>query len=92
MKSTTVKLDGVMSIAKVEALHHELEDALRTGSDTSISAEGVERVDTSVLQTLLSFKQAMKDAGLKTSWGELSEEFVAAAELLGVAEQLEVGQ
>lgn len=84
MAENVVTLEGVLSIAKAEALHHELEDAFREAQVTRIEAKEVERVDTSVMQTLVSFVVAMKEANVQVTWGEVSEEFLAAAQLLGV--------
>ncbi len=88
MAETEVKLEGVMSIAKVEGLHKELEEAFRNSLKTTINAKEVERVDTSVLQTLSSFIHQMSAGGVEVSWGDVSDEFVAAAKLIGLESAL----
>lgn len=77
-----------MSIAKVEALHHQLEELFLNSEDANFETKNLERIDTAVLQTLVSFVRAMSEAGCKVSWSELSEDFLASAELLGVKSAL----
>ena len=83
MSNTVIQLEGVMSIAKVEGLHQQLEDAFRNSQATQIVATDVERIDTSVVQVLVSFKNAMTESGIKVDW-ELNELVSRSIELLGL--------
>lgn len=84
MSDAAINLDGVVNIAKVETLHHEMEDILKSATPTVINAEGVSRVDTAALQLFASFFTSMQSAGAEVSWGSVSEELKAAAVLAGL--------
>lgn len=88
MSETLVKLEGAMTIAKAEALHHELEEIFRNSHPTKILASDVSRVDTSILQLLVSFINGMKSAGVAVEWDGVSEELLAGAKLLGLDQEL----
>lgn len=90
MSEQVLTLEGVMSIAKAEALHHQLEDLFRSAQDVEIVTKDLERVDTSILQSLVAFVRDMRANNLGVSWGEQSEVFVAAATTLGVKTELQV--
>jgi len=88
MSQASIKLEGVVNIAKVESLHHELEDILKLGTPIKFSASEVSRVDTAALQLLSSFFKSMHSAGAEVTWDGVSDELVAAAKLLGLIQSL----
>lgn len=88
MSDNILELEGVMSIAKAEALHHQLEEMFRKAEDVEIVTKNLERIDTSILQSLTGFVRDLKGAGAKVSWGEQSEVFSSAVEILGLKHQL----
>jgi anti-anti-sigma regulatory factor len=47
-------LEGAMTIAKAESLHHQLETLLQEQSKICINAKAVERADTSIVQLFSS--------------------------------------
>ena len=88
MSEAAINLDGVVNIAKVEALHHEMEELLKVATPTVINAESVSRVDTAALQLFASFFISMRAAEVDVSWGSVSEELNAAAKLAGLDQVL----
>jgi ABC-type transporter Mla MlaB component len=88
MSDESIKLEGVVNIAKAEVLFHEMEDVLRLSHPTKIYAAEVTRVDTAVIQLIASFIADMNRAGTLVEWGGVSEEFLAAAKLLGMEQAL----
>jgi ABC-type transporter Mla MlaB component len=88
MSDASIVLEGVVNIAKVEALHHEMEGLLERAMPTVINAAEVSRVDTAALQLFTSFINTMNSAGVSVSWEEVSEELIAAAMLAGLDKAL----
>ncbi|KZY31200.1 MULTISPECIES: lipid asymmetry maintenance protein MlaB [unclassified Oleiphilus] len=88
MSEAAIELEGVVNIAKVESLHHEMEEILKLASPTVISAGEVSRVDTAALQLFASFFTSMRTAEAEVSWGSVSEELQAAAKLAGLEQML----
>jgi len=88
MSEANIKLDGVVNIAKVEGLHHEMEEILKHGSPTTIYAAEVSRADTAALQLLAVFTRSMADAEIGLTWDGTSDEFKGAAKLLGLEDAL----
>jgi len=88
MSIKSITLDGVVNIAKADALHHELEEIIKVASPAAIKAETVQRVDTAVLQLLSSFIISMSELELSVTWDGVSEELQVAAKLLGLEEAL----
>lgn len=88
MSDASIVLEGVVNIAKVEALHHEMESLVEQATPTVINAAEVSRVDTAALQLLASFINTMNSTGVSVSWGEVSEELIAAAMLAGLDQTL----
>ena len=83
-----VELAAVLDISKVEALYEELEAITNGVHDVIIKADKVERVDTSCLQTLLSFKNLISQHGDVMQWDAPSENLIAVAGRLGLIEEL----
>ena len=54
MSENELVLEGAMTIAKAEALHHQIEEMLQDHSKISVNATAVERADTSIIQLLAS--------------------------------------
>ena len=88
MSDAKLKLEGVVNIAKADALHHEMEEILTKNSATVIDASELQRIDTAVLQLLASFMKSMSAANLSVSWGGVTDELIAAAKLLGLEQVL----
>lgn len=88
MSESLVKLEGAMTIAKAEQLHGQLEEIFRSANPTKIDASDVSRVDTSILQLLISFIESKKSGGVSVEWSGVSDEFLAGAKILGFEEHL----
>ena len=88
MSESSINLEGAVNIAKVESLHHEMEEAFKLALPTIIHASDVSRADTAALQLLVVFIKSMHQAKVKISWSGVSDELVAAAKLLGLEEVL----
>jgi len=88
MSTKSIKLDGVVNIAKADALHHELEDVIKNAAPIVIKAKTLQRIDTAVLQLLSSFFYSMSELELSVTWDGVSEELQAAAKLLGLEKSL----
>tara|TARA_R110001592_G_scaffold38315_2_gene126478 strand:- start:19204 stop:19479 length:276 start_codon:yes stop_codon:yes gene_type:complete len=90
MSSRTIKLDGVLNIARVEALHAEFEVLEKKPEPLIINASNVSRVDTAVLQLLVSLFRSLFSLNINVEWAGVSEEFKAAAKLLGLESELKL--
>jgi ABC-type transporter Mla MlaB component len=88
MNEECIKLDGVVNIAKAEALFHEMEEIVLQSHPTKIYAPEVTRVDTAALQLIASFIAHMDSSGASVEWDGVSDELRAAAKLLGMEQTL----
>jgi ABC-type transporter Mla MlaB component len=88
MSEESIKLEGVVNIAKAEVLFHEMEEVIRLSHPAKIYAPEVTRVDTAVLQLIASFIAHMNNVGASVEWCGVSEELLAAAKLLGMEQAL----
>jgi anti-anti-sigma regulatory factor len=91
MSEAAINLEGVVNIAKVESLHHEMDEIVKLATPTIINAEDVSRVDTAALQLFASFVSTMRGADVDVSWGGVSEELRAAAKLAGLEQAIGLG-
>ena len=87
-----IVLDSVQTIQNVAYLHERLLQALDCHSKIDIDASAVTMIDTATLQLLLVLKQTAIKTHKEVSIDFPSERFVEAAELLGLAEMLDVDQ
>lgn len=90
MTQEVIKLEGVLNIARVEALHAQFEELEKNAAPILLNAADVSRADTSVLQLLVSFFKAMATLEVDVSWQDASEEFKASARLLGLTTELKL--
>ena len=90
MSAGVIKLDGVLNIARVESLHVEFEELEKNPIPITINASDVSRVDTSVLQLLVTFFRSFSSLGIDVKWDGVSDEFKAAAILLGLESELKL--
>ena len=88
MTETTFRLPAQSGIAQAEELHQQLDGMLLSGQTVVLDASAVERVDTAVLQLLCSFVGSAGESGVQVRWGGISENFTAAASLLGLRSSL----
>ena len=88
MDEKSIKLAGVVNIAKAEALFREMEGIVQDCHPTRIYASDVTRVDTAALQLIASFIIHMNKSGVSVTWDGVSDEVIAAAKLLGMEQTL----
>nr|WP_281423948.1 STAS domain-containing protein [Oceanobacter mangrovi] len=77
-----------MSIECVEALHQEMEQAVRDAQDIFLKADDVQYCDTAGLQLLLALVQTVQAAGLQISWQGVSDVVRDTSKLLGLTSAL----
>jgi len=85
-----VVLDSVLNIQNVKALYDELLSILNNDGVIEIDASAVSSIDTATLQLLIVFKQEAIKLHKEVSIDFPSDRFIEAAELLGLAEMLDV--
>jgi ABC-type transporter Mla MlaB component len=91
-ESGVLALAPVLNIQNVTALHQQLAHMLANFNLIEIDASAVTMIDTSTLQLLLILKQTAIGLQKSISIDFPSDKFIEAAELLGIAEMLEVDQ
>ncbi|MDD2759643.1 MAG: STAS domain-containing protein [Methylomonas sp.] len=91
-RAQQIVLDSVQTIQNVAELHEHLLHALNHGNKIDIDASAVTMIDTATLQLLLVLKQTAINLQKQVTIDFPSERFMEAAELLGLAEMLEVDQ
>lgn len=87
-----IVLQSTQSIQNVQALHESLLQAFNQAESIEIDASAVQQIDTASLQLLLIAKQSGSNLQKRISIDFPSERFIEAANLLGLAEILEVDQ
>lgn len=85
-----VNLAGKTDISTAEQLKDELEEALQQSDAIILVAEEVERADGAALQLLTAFVRKIEDAHRELTWESPSEQFIAAANILGLKETLQL--
>jgi len=78
------------TIIRAEELHSQMEGLIQTGHDVEIDASQVEQIDTSALQLLYSFHQALIQDGKHLKWKSPSDQVIQTAKLLGLDEHLAI--
>ncbi|PCJ50000.1 MAG: hypothetical protein COA74_04215 [Gammaproteobacteria bacterium] len=89
-KRSTLSLPERLDISEAESLRERMNKALEKDAEAyDIKADKVTRADSAGLQLLLSFSGAVSKLGKEMKITHPSDEFLAAAELLGVTELLD---
>jgi len=89
-EDASLVLDPVLNIQNVSALHQRLMQMLTQFDAIDIDASAVTMIDTATLQLLLILKQTAIGLQKSINIDFPSDRFIEAAELLGLAEMLEV--
>lgn len=92
LQTQQIMLDSVQNIQNVAQLHERLQTALDNGNKIDIDASAITTIDTATLQLLLVLKQTAIKLHKDVSIDFPSERFIEAANLLGLAELLDVDQ
>jgi len=87
-ESVSIDCGARLSIERVDALHQEMEQALRDAKDIELKADEVQYCDTAGLQLVLALYRAVESAGHSVSWGGVSETVVETAAILGMKQAL----
>ena len=82
-----IKLQSELNIRQVAELKELLSNAL-SADDIVLDASNVDMVDAAGLQLLLAFIQQARLKNTTVQWGELSESFLKAVKLMGLADGL----
>lgn len=90
MECETLDLGTKCTIIRAEELHTQMESLIQTGHDVELDASKVEQIDTSALQLLLSFHQALTQDGRSLKWKSPSDQVVQTAKLLGLDDHLTI--
>jgi len=90
MECETLDLGTKCTIIRAEELHTQMESLIQTGHDVELDASKVEQIDTSALQLLLSFHQALTQDGRALKWKSPSDQVVQTAKLLGLDDHLSI--
>jgi len=85
-------LDATLNIQNVNHLYEQLLQLLEQQDKIEIDASEVASVDTATLQLLIVFKQTAVKLQKEVIFDFPSDKFIEAAELLGLAEMLEIDQ
>lgn len=85
-----MKLDRDSSIRSAELLYTALESEYANGCDLSLDASEVDRIDTTVFQIIVALKARLESENIHLNITEPSAEFIRSAELLGLAEFLDI--
>ena len=88
MADNEIVLEGALTIAKAESLHHQFETLLHDHSEICINATAVERVDTSIVQLLSSLCDSADAVEIDLTL-QASEGLKECTELLGFTSLLE---
>jgi len=85
-------LDSTLNIQSVSHLYEQLLVLLEGQDKIEIDASSVVTVDTATLQLLIVLKQSAVKLGKEIIFDFPSDKFIESAELLGLAEMLEIDQ
>lgn len=83
-----IVLEKSSDISKVEQLHERFEALLESSAGVEIDAAAVERIDTSTLQLLVSFFNALSKHHLEARIVQPSASFLDTARLMGLSHHL----
>ena len=90
INDSKIILGAVLNMQSVSVLYDQLLKLLSADADIEIDASAVTSIDTATLQLLIVFKQEAVKSQKSVSIDFPSESFVDAAQLLGLAEMLDV--
>jgi len=87
---TRLTFKGALDAAAARAAYDAMSKALTRARPLHLYAKDLERLDASGLQLLLAFLQAVKERDLSFQWRAVSPALQAGAELLDLADALEL--
>ncbi|WP_111978955.1 STAS domain-containing protein [Algibacillus agarilyticus] len=84
----TVVLTENATIAQADTLLHELNEVYLLGSSITIDASQVVKIDSAVIQLLVSLKKSLTVSDLTIHWESPSSAFVSAVKALALTDYL----
>lgn len=87
---TAITFKGSLDVTEARAARDSLDAALTRALPIELVASELQRVDTAGLQLLLAFTHAAHRRGLQVAWCGVSAALAGGAELLGLAQALEL--
>jgi len=91
-KDSKLILDATLNIQNVNHLYEQVLALLEGQDKIEIDASSVTAIDTATLQLLIVLKQSAVKLGKEIVFDFPSDKFIDSAELLGLAEMLEIDQ
>jgi anti-anti-sigma regulatory factor len=89
----TIRVPADLRIAAAGAAYSALQGAAAGPSGRiALDASQVEKVDAAGIQALLGGRRVLEQSGKQLSWTGISPQLKAAAQLLGLAEALELSE
>ncbi len=92
MTSNKLTLDATLNIQNVTHLYEQLLALIAVQNKIEIDASAVMSIDTASLQLFIVLKQTSIKLGKEIIFDFPSDKFIESAELLGLAEMLEIDQ
>lgn len=89
-ETSCYQLMPVANITQAEQILNDFRELMILGQAIEIDASLVERIDTSVLQLLVSLKKSLSENQLQLTWKATSNDFNHAATASGVNQYLEI--
>lgn len=87
---TQLIFQGALDVGGTRAAYETLNEALTRALPVDLDAADLERVDAAGLQLLLAFVRTARERGLALKWQAVGSTLEAGAELLGLANALEL--
>ena len=84
-----MKLESDLSIQNAELLYAAFESEYEKGTDVTLDASEVSRIDTTIFQIIAALKIKLQSEKMDLDIVEPSAEFIESAGLLGLTEFLE---
>ncbi|WAJ69942.1 STAS domain-containing protein [Catenovulum adriaticum] len=90
IETSCYQLMPVANITQAEQILSDFRELMVLGQAIEIDASLVERIDTSVLQLLVSLKKSLSENQLQLTWTATSDDFNRAVIASGVNQYLEI--
>ena len=87
-----IECQAELDIAAASALHQQLLSALQAREPLEIEGQTVRRIHAAVLQLFLGLINEAQSLGLPVHWRNPSSALIESAQLLGLADQLGLGE
>jgi anti-anti-sigma factor len=89
-QSVTIECGARLSIERVEALHQEMEIAVRDACDIQLHAADVQYCDSAGLQLLVALLDVVSGSGHYVCWASVSPAVIDTCAILGLSQALQL--